>query len=78
MFDLVEPGKPEESWLYLKLTAPTMAKAELVEDPAWGEPVRTAKRRRVSGSACRRRGSPSPRRRSARSANWILAGAPGP
>jgi len=36
--NLVEPGDPEHSWLYLKLTAPTQGtKRDLVEDPEWGD-----------------------------------------
>lgn len=39
-FKLVEPGDPERSWLWIKLTAPMSSNitGDLKTDPSWGEP----------------------------------------
>jgi hypothetical protein len=78
--NLVEPGEPDKSWLYIKLTAETESNGDLVPDPAWGEP--SADCDDAAGFGKRMpRVAPYQKLEAAQLEqvrSWILAGAPGP
>jgi hypothetical protein len=75
---LVVPGKPDESWLYIKLTAETNAQGDLVPDPSWGEPENCGQGKNF-GKRMPRLGNVSWEAEKIEAIrSWIAAGAPGP
>lgn len=75
---LVVPGKPEESWLYIKLTAEANAQGDLVPDPAWGEPANCGQGRNFGKRMPRVGNSQWEAEKIEAIRSWIAAGAPGP
>jgi hypothetical protein len=80
-FDLVEPGDPERSWLWIKLTGEREdgTTGELKADPSWGEPNPDCKD--AGGFGWRMpRVAPFELKQSDldKIRSWIEAGAPGP
>lgn len=75
---LVAPGEPEKSWLYLKLTAPTATKKELMVDPAWGEPGQDCEEAKGFGKRMPETGTELSAEQVEQVRSWIADGAPGP
>ncbi|MFT3926155.1 MAG: hypothetical protein QM778_26660 [Myxococcales bacterium] len=75
-FKLVDPGSPETSWLYLKLTAPADAKRKLEENPDWGEPGTGCEEASGFGKRMPETGQELSEDKKEQIRKWIAAGAP--
>ncbi len=76
---LVEPGAPERSWLYIKLTGETKeGSRDLAPDPSWGEPGQGCEDATGFGKKMPETGSPLSEEKVEQIRQWILDGAPGP
>jgi len=75
---LVEPGAPEKSWVYIKLTAEMKANKDLVPDPAWGEPGEGCEEATGFGKRMPETGLALSEEKVEQIRQWILDGAPGP
>jgi hypothetical protein len=77
--NLVEPGDPDKSWLYIKLTGATKTGSKDLEpDPSWGEPGEDCEEATGFGKRMPETGAALSAAQVETIKQWILDGAPGP